>query len=107
MLDDGTQSIELHKQEVARNIHQINNNSLEYEFNSYLTKEICSNSRDNTYTAYQRWLLFYPLLQIFMANEEKIHANIYHNAVVEGCLAELQSHKESKEMIEVSKHNNS
>ena len=100
-VDDTKENLQLQKLEVTNNIKQINNATLEYEFNNRLTRRICEAARTYNYETYRRWLLYYPILQLFMSNENKVHNNIYHSAAVEGLRTELLSHAEIRTTLEV------
>lgn len=83
-VEDAKENIATQREEVVSNIKQINNATLEYEFNNFITSFICDTTRNYSYSVFKRWLLFYPLLQLYMANESKVNANVYASAVVEG-----------------------
>lgn len=90
--------VSLHQQHqyVAQQIKTLNNSSIEFEFNNCFTRKLCQASRAYNYTVYKRWLTLFPMFQMFLANESKIHANIYNSAMIEGMTEEMMSHFESK-----------
>ncbi len=83
-VEDAKENIAIQREEVVSNIKNINNATLEYEFNNFVTTHICDTTRNYSYSVFKRWLLFYPLLQLYMANENKVNANVYASAAVEG-----------------------
>ena len=96
------EKIERHTHQVLDNILKINQSSNEWEFANKLTTKICDVSKQSAYSAFQRWLLLWPAIQLWLSNDAAAVSSIYSIAHLEGITSEIMAHLATKKNLEVN-----
>jgi len=95
--------IEQHTNQVLDNMLKINESSNEWESANKLTTRDCDESKLAAFDAFQRWLLLWPALQVWMSSDAYAVSTMYSVAFLEGLSSEIMAHLEAKRTIQVVK----
>jgi len=99
-LEELKAKIERHTNQVLDNVLKINESSNEWEFANKLTTRVCDVSKLSAYNAFQRWLLLWPALQVWMSSDAYAVSTVYSVAFLEGLSSEIMAHLEAKKNIQ-------
>ena len=100
-LEDLKFKIQGHTDQVLSNILRINESSSEWEFANKLSTRICDISKQSAYLAYERWILLWPVIQLWLSSDSRVLSGIYSVAHLEGLSSEIMTHMEMKNSLQV------
>lgn len=100
-LENLKSKIQGHTDQVLNNTLRINESSNEWEFANKLTTRICDISKQSAYLAYERWILLWPVIQLWLSSDSRVLSGIYSVAHLEGLSSEMMTHMEMKNGLQV------
>ncbi len=100
-LEDLKLKIQGHTDQVLSNIFRINESSSEWEFANKLSTRICDITKQSAYLAYERWILLWPVIQLWLSSDSRVLSGIYSVAHLEGLSSEIMTHMEMKNSLQV------
>lgn len=96
--------IQGHTDQVLSNILRINESSGEWEFANKLSTRICDITKQSAYLAYERWILLWPVIQLWLSSDSRVLSGIYSVAHLEGLSSEIMTHIEMKNNLQVCRN---
>lgn len=86
--------------DVKENISVMSKESSEWAFANNLTTAVCAVAKSSAFSAYNRWIAAFPVIQIWMAMEAYSLAAIESTAKLEGLSEEILAHTETKHVLQ-------